>query len=270
MNSAIIDAHAHAFPDKVAARAMDALVPEAEAQGYFAYRDGTLGSLQRVMDQAGVAAAVICSIATKPEQAGPILAWSRQIASERFWPLASIHPDSPTWQAELAAVRDAGLAGIKLHPMYQRFCVDEPRMTPIYRAAAEMNLVICFHSGYDLAFGDDDNATPRRLAAVLDRVPALKLVLTHTGAWHAWDEVLDVLAGRDVWFETSMSFGDIAPELFAMILEKHPADRLMWGTDTPWADVAADLAAARAAVPPERHAAFFHDTAARLFWRVAG
>jgi predicted TIM-barrel fold metal-dependent hydrolase len=265
MNLRIIDAHAHAFSDKVAQRAMDALVPEAEEAGYPAYRDGTLGSLLAAMDAAGVGRAVVCSIATQPRQAAPILEWSVQIADERLIPLASVHPDSADWRREIARIREARLVGVKLHAQYQRFVVDEPRMFPIYEALAEEGLLVVFHAGYDLAFPGNVSSLPRRFVPILDRWPGLRVVLTHAGGWQAWREARDVLVGRDVYLETSMSFGAAEPQVLTEILTRHRPDRILWGTDTPWADVAVDLAAARAFVPESLHEAYFWGNAERLF-----
>ena len=88
----IIDFHAHAFPDALAERAIAHLEKEGNAR---AFLDGRLSSLLASMDSAGIGRAVVCSIATKPDQFAPILNWSRQIASARIVPLPSVHPKGP-------------------------------------------------------------------------------------------------------------------------------------------------------------------------------
>jgi len=85
----IIDFHAHAFPDALAERAIAHLEKEGNAK---AFLDGKVSSLLASMDSAGIERAVVCSIATKPEQFAPILKWSREIASQRIIPLPSVHP----------------------------------------------------------------------------------------------------------------------------------------------------------------------------------
>ena len=89
--------------------------------------DGRISSLLKSMDEAGIERSVICSIATKPEQFEPILKWSKEIASERIVPFASVHPADPLAAQQVRAVARAGLRGIKLHPYYQRFDLDEER-----------------------------------------------------------------------------------------------------------------------------------------------
>ena len=61
----VIDFHAHAFPDFLAARAVSHL----EAMGYTsAFLDGTVAALIASMDKAAISRSVICSIATEPRQ----------------------------------------------------------------------------------------------------------------------------------------------------------------------------------------------------------
>ena len=100
----IVDFHTHAFPDKLAERAIPLL---AEAAHCTACLDGKLASLLRSMDQAGIAQSVVLSIATKPEQFDPILRWSEGIASDRIVPFASIHPNDPDPVAKADRIRAA-------------------------------------------------------------------------------------------------------------------------------------------------------------------
>jgi hypothetical protein len=61
----IIDFHAHAFPDEVAASAIPYLEEEGDVK---AIHDGRVFSLLNLMDRDSVEKSVICSIATKPSQ----------------------------------------------------------------------------------------------------------------------------------------------------------------------------------------------------------
>ncbi len=236
----IIDFHTHAFPDALAERAIAALSEGAKWQ---AETDGTIAGLLEKMDANGVEKSVIANIATKPEQAPKILGWSKQIASDRIVPFASVHPDSPTLRQQIDAIADAGLKGIKLHPLYQDFLVDdEKRAFPIYDAAAARNLLILFHAGYDIAFGDEDHASPHRFARVLDAFDSTKMVLSHFGAWRDYDQTLEHLAGRDVYLETSFSTGYCTDAQRDALLKAHPADRILFGSDSPWGGMRKQIA----------------------------
>lgn len=259
----IVDAHAHAFPDALAERAVPLLAKEGNVR---AHLDGKVRSLEESMDRAGIAVSVICSIATKPEQCGAILKWSRTLPRDRFVPLGSVHPADPDAAAHVRMFHAAGLKGIKLHPYYQAYDLDEDRLMPIYEAIAECGLVLVSHTGFDVAFPRDRKADPDRILKVIRRFPTLRLVTTHLGAWEDWDEVRAKLIGLPVYMEISCALEGLAPETARAMLMAHPADRILFGTDTPWNDQAEAVARVRAlGLPPEREARLLGLNACELF-----
>ena len=238
----IFDVHTHAFPDKVAAAA----IPKLEAGGLWlearATFDGTVRGLLASMDRAGISRAVVCSVATRPEQVAKITDWSISIASDRLIPFTSIHPDFAEPEAEVERAARAGLRGLKFHPQYAACPPDDPRVIRIARAAARAGLAMLFHAGYDLAYEKDDLASPVRLRRLHEAVPDLRMVAAHLGGWECWDQVLEHLAGRPVYLETSYTLGRIAPTLLEQILATHPKEYLLFGTDAPWTDQAEEVA----------------------------
>ena len=235
----IVDFHTHAFPDALADRAIEKL--QQSSGKWKARLDGRISSLLASMDAAGIACSVVCPIATAPHQFEGILDWCKQIGSDRIVALGSVHPDVPYPGAQVLQIAEAGLAGIKLHPMYQEFHVDEPRVNSLYDAAAAAGLMVVLHCGCDIAYQGADNAHPRRVAAVLDRHPDLVLVATHMGGWLAWDSVRKHLLGRNVWMETSFSLGFMSPDESAELIRAHGVDKVLFGTDSPWADQTTEL-----------------------------
>ncbi|MEW6594268.1 MAG: amidohydrolase family protein [Thermodesulfobacteriota bacterium] len=229
----IIDFHAHAFPDPVAARAIPALEHAGEVK---ALLDGRLDSLLASMDRAGIAQSVICSIATRPEQFASILSWSEAIRSDRIIPFPSIHPAAPDAAAQIAAIRAAGFWGIKMHPYYQEFVLDEERMWPLYEAMAAAGLILVMHTGFDIGFPRERICDPERIVRVIERVPQLRLVATHLGAWDDWDAVEELLIGRPLYMDISYSLQYLAPERARRMIRNHPAGYVLFGTDSPWAD----------------------------------
>jgi predicted TIM-barrel fold metal-dependent hydrolase len=259
-----IDFHAHAFPDDLADHAITTLhggiAPE-----YHAVLDGTVGSLLASMDRAGIDAAVICSIATAPKQVEPILRWSVSIASARIIPFGSVHPDCADMPAAVGRIADAGLKGIKLHPLYQGFATDERRLWPLYAAIAERGLVLVMHTGCDVAFPlDDDRASPTRLLAVHRAFPDLKLVAAHLGGWRTWREAAETIAGTGVYLETSYALGQGADDAVERVWSRHSPERVLFGTDTPWRDQSAELAAWTEWLPKGERQKVLHDNAAGL------
>jgi uncharacterized protein len=254
--------HVHAFPDALAPRAMAALQDPID---WKAIGDGTIAGLLRSMDAAGVDISVVLNIATKPTQVETILRWCEQIASPRIVPFASVHPKTPEIGRWVRRFRDAGLRGVKLHPMYQEFAVDEPRMDPLYAAVAEAGLLLEPHSGYDIAFPGDTRADAERLARVIQRHPSLKMICTHLGGWKQWDAVSRTLAGKNVWLETSMSLSLLGTQASADLVRMHGAGNVLFGTDWPWTDQTDQINLIRSMdLPKEQTEAILGGNAAKL------
>lgn len=233
--TAIIDFHTHAFPDQVARSAIPFLEAEADVR---AKSDGTVSALLASMDRDGVEKSVICSIATRPAQFTAILAWSKEIASDRLIPFPSVHPADPQLLARVVEIKAAGFKGIKMHPYYQDFFLDDERLWPFYEKVCEAGLVLVMHTGFDIAFPRLRKAAPSQIARVLDRLPGLKLVATHLGAWEQWHEVEKFLVGRPLYMDISYSLPFMTREQARRIIKGHPADYLLFGTDSPWSSPA--------------------------------
>lgn len=235
----IIDFHTHAFPDKLAARAIAKLTYPSKIKPSF---DGTVSGLLKSMDEAGIEKSVVLNIATKPSQTENIIKWCTEIKSERIIPFASIHPENKNVDDLIKKIRGEGLPGIKLHPMYQNFELDDEKMFFIYEEIVKNNLILLLHTGFDIAFPDERGAEIGRLKKVVQKFTELKIVAAHTGGWRMWDEVLKVIAGLDIWIETSMTLKYIEDrKIFLEILKKHPSDKIMFGTDAPWSNQLEEL-----------------------------
>lgn len=94
--------------------------------GIAPFHDGSLAGLIASMDQAGIWRSVVLSIATRPEQSEVIIDWSKSIASERIIPFASVMPTDEQAAALVRKIAAAGIKGVKIHPYYQRFVIDNP------------------------------------------------------------------------------------------------------------------------------------------------
>jgi hypothetical protein len=263
MDNGIIDFHTHAFPDALAPRAMRVLLNEAPEVK--AYLDGTLGNLLRSMDRTGIAVSVVCGIATKPSQFEPILRWCDEIRSERIVPFPSVHPADPECTARVRQIAREGFKGLKLHPFYQNFFVNEDRMRGLYETAAQEGLPIVMHTGYDIAFPRIRRADPQGVLRLTETYPDLTLITTHFGAWQQWDEVEQYLLGRPIYMDISFALDDLGRDRARQMILRHPAEFVLFGTDSPWTDQAATLALIeRLDLPNDRHKAILSGNAGRL------
>jgi len=265
MADRIIDFHTHAFPDDLARRAMRKLLEE--APGVEAYLDGTVSALLGSMDACGIEKSVLCCIATKPEQFEPIFQWCRQIRSERLIPFPSVHPKDPKCLERIGLIKQAGFKGIKLHPFYQDFYADQEQMFEIYEKLHGEKLIVAMHTGFDIAFPHIRRADAEKILKIKAHFPHLKLVTTHLGAWQQWDEVKDLLIGKEIYMEISFALDYLSTEMARKMIMDHPAGYVLFGTDSPWTDQEKTLSLLKKLnLPPGKQKEILSDNAMRLLW----
>jgi uncharacterized protein len=236
----IIDFHTHAFPDEIAPRAMEAL---SNCCGVKPFTDGTIAGLRDSMRGAGIDRSVVASIATKPAQVASITRWAAaNRETDGIICLGSLHPGQDDWTSDIERLVADGIAGIKLHPDYQLFFVDDARVMPMYRALADAGLFLLFHAGVDIGLPPPVHCTPDRLARVLAAVPDLTIIAAHMGGYKCWEDVERYLAGRNLFFDTCYTFADLGAERMTALIKAHGTERVLFGTDSPWTDQAAEIA----------------------------
>ncbi len=238
----VFDFHTHCFPDAIAERSVGFLADKAGIPAYHAGRAEDLLAYQREM---GTCGHLVLPIATKPSQARSILDFAARLdRKEGVRALGSVHPFDPEFEKWLDYAVDLGLAGIKLHPEYQDFFVDDERVFPLYDALFRRGLLLVFHAGEDLGFTPPFHGTPERLAVVCERYPQGRIVAAHLGGYNLWDEAEKHLAGREnLWLDCSFAAGVLPDERFAAIARKHGLRRVLFGTDSPWKPIPETLAA---------------------------
>ncbi len=242
----IIDFHTHAFPDKLAPRALTHLKAQSKISKVDAYTDGTVNGLRQSMADAGINRSVICSIATNEAQFIPILTWSASAASPHFIPFASIHPESHNVVEQIKKVKEAGFKGIKIHPQHQDFDILSDSVQSFFIEMNKTDLILVTHCGLDFAFGDRDyRAAVWKIRELHAAYPGIRLIATHMGGWMQWEQSLDMLAGTDVYFDTSFSVGFADDDLMLEFFRKHPTDRIVFGSDSPWTSQSESLSSVK-------------------------
>jgi hypothetical protein len=265
----ITDCHAHAFPDELAPRAIEELEGRQDQQEPGAFLDGTVSDLLGSMDAAGIERSIICSIATAPKQVIPILKWSLQVRSLRIVPFGSVHPDADDPAGDVVRIAESRLRGVKLHPQYQAFDLGDPVLWPVFEAVEQTGLILTLHCGLDFAFPpDDERAHPEKVLVIHRAFPDIPLIATHMGGWRRWEEVVRTLAGTGVYLETSYSLDRMDPGVLQRILRRHPVERILFGSDSPWQDQRTTLERARYVFPdPEDQRKVLIDNPAALLGR---
>ena len=241
----IIDFHTHNFPDALARRAIDGMMKHLDGT-LVPVGDGTLGRQIADMEKDGVDMAVMCPVATKPEQADVIVRRACEIrdgvygdvAARKIVPFASLHPSDPLLLPHIDQVLRAGLKGVKLHPYYQRFALQDPLVAPFFASLRDAGLVVVCHCGLDPGYPDEAiDCGPAQIDALFARVPGLapQFVAAHLGGFsgapaHAVDRLLD----SGCRFDTAVLASDQPLPEPRRIVAEFPADRLLFGTDYYW------------------------------------
>ena len=247
----IVDMHTHIFPEKISAAVIDKLSRISRTP---AFTDGTLNGLRKSMDAAQIDLSVILPVATNTGQVEKINSsaakLNEEFASAGIFSLGCIHPDFTNYREELRRVKNRGLKGIKIHPVYQDTNLDDVKFLRILYRAAELDLIVVAHAGLDIGFPGAVKCSPQMARHVVDEIGDFKFVLAHMGGWKNWSDVLKLLADTKVFIDTAFSTGEIIPRSdfhweaddlklldaaqFMTFVKVFGADRIIFGTDSPW------------------------------------
>ena len=235
----IFDAHCHIFPEKIAAKASVNIGKFYDLHMDF---DGSVKTLMSFYPEAGVNKCLVQSVATTPAQVKSIndfIAESVKESPDMFVGFCSLHPlmEKKEIEEEIDRAIKLGLKGIKLHPDFQKFKIDERKAYDIYEPG-EGRLPILFHTG-DFRY---DYSSPKRLANALKDFPRLTAIAAHFGGWSEWEDGEKYLADNpNVYVDTSSSLYEITPEKALEYIRAFTPDRVMFGTDYPMWDVRDEL-----------------------------
>lgn len=255
----IIDAHTHVYPDAVAKRAIGGSPADLKRFG-----DGTVASLVDVMDRAGVDRSVALGVANTGDRVDNANRFAGSLDPKRFIGFGSVHPDL-TPEQNVESLRTHGLRGAKVHPMFQDLRLDDPRLLAILEAmAGEFAVVI--HVG---AAGEDpgDRCSPAMLADISRRFPDLDVIACHFGGYRRFEEAFEIVVGTNVYLDTSWPPGlaELDPDRVRAAIAKHGAERIIFASDWPMADPAAEIATIRGlGLPDDDTAAILGDNLARV------
>jgi predicted TIM-barrel fold metal-dependent hydrolase len=257
----IIDTHCHVWPDHIAAQVL-----ASRPAGLDSRHDGTVSGLRATMAAAGLDRAVCLGVAHAARTVHRTNEFIGSLDRSVFVPFGTVHPDLPAAE-NLRSLTDNGIRGVKLHPLFQDLSLSDPRVIDIAGELAGAGITVITHAG---AGGDaeaNDRGTPRALRTLLDEVPNLTLIACHFGGYHRLDEAEELIVGSRAILETSWppSTGGLDADRVRAIIARHGADRVVFGSDWPMTDPAAEIAAIRAlGLPPDQEAGILGSNLAAL------
>ncbi len=223
----IIDMHNHVFPDRIALRGAESIRDYYELP---LLGDGTLRTLLKSADAYNVRRIVICSAALKAEKihtANEFTASQRE-KDARIIALGTTHAEAEDQAEVFHQIEALSLNGVKIHPEFQGFAVDDERLFEAWREAERLGLPVLFHIGDPKS----DLSSPERLFRVMERFPNLKVIAAHMGGYQMKEEA-ECLVGTHCYFDTSQWFNYLTEKEFLHRIERHGVDRIMYGSDYP-------------------------------------
>ena len=236
----IIDAHAHAWPDAVAAKALAGGIP-----GMDLFGDGTIAGLTASMAESGIDRTVVLAVANTPDRVENANSFVGGVDRERFIPFGSIHPGlSP--EENIASLRRHELRAAKLHPVFQHFALDDPALFAVLDAMRG-EFAVTSHVGAG-AGQDGSQCSPAMLAHLVRELPGLDIIGCHLGGYKLLEDADDNVIGLPCYLDTSWPPGlsTVDPAIVKRMIERHGTDRIIFASDWPTADPKRELDAVRA------------------------
>lgn len=225
----IHDAHTHIFPEKIAEKATNSI-------GHFYEFDNmccsaTTENLLKNSSEINVGYKLVCSSAVTASQVDSINSFivSECKKNKSFVGFCALHPETENFIDVLDYIQENNLVGIKFHPDFQKFNIDDKSAYPMYKEAAKRNLPVLFHMG-DNRY---DFSSPERLKKVLFDIPDLTVMAAHFGGYMRWDDAINLPKKDNLYFDTSSSLTKLSKDMALKFIEKFGEDHFLFGTDFP-------------------------------------
>ncbi|MFD1858331.1 amidohydrolase [Aeromicrobium camelliae] len=235
----IIDAHAHVWPDKIAHAALAGnRLPGLQARG-----DGTVGGLMADMSASGVSLSCCLGIANQARHVDRVNEFVASLRSPERFGFGTVHVElSP--EENLASLRRHGVTAVKIHPLFQNFALDDPRLWAIFEAFGS-EIAVITHVGEGGSPEANALSNPRMIRDIARQFPQLRLMACHFGGYKLFDDAREILSGVDVVLETSWppSLATLRPEVVRRLIRDHGAERIVFGSDWPMTSPAEEIAA---------------------------
>ena len=234
----IINAHAHIYPEKIAEKATQTI-----GSFYDIKMQMPAGTAERLLldgKRAGITRHVVHSVATTAHQVRSINEFIKREtdAHPEFIGFITLHQDlsEEEIENEIEWAISNNMRGIKLHPDFQKFNIDDKTAEKFYRAA-NGKLPILFHIGDDRY----EYSKPYRLVKMAKKYPGVSFIAAHFGGYRCWDDAHLYRGLNNVYFDTCSSLPFIDAKKAREIIDMYGADNFLFGTDFPMWDAECEL-----------------------------
>jgi predicted TIM-barrel fold metal-dependent hydrolase len=212
-------------------------------------RTMTADGMREHMEAAGVKKSIVFPLNdpnARDDYSGPNdVIWNAyEEHPDLFVPFFRLNPHRD-YDREFGRCIERGFMGLKLHPVSQKFELDDPRVVRLFEMAAGMGLPILIHAGFAM------QRIVEPLLPTVEALPELRLILGHAAMVEVLEAARAFEGHPNVLFETSVVRAKDLYELFSSV----DSSRICYGSDIPYGDLPSTLhgtlAAAEAAGVPE-------------------
>lgn len=213
-------------------------------------RTMTADGMSERMRAAGVARSIVFPLNDPnalDDYSGPNdVVWAAYEENPRdFVPFFRLNPHRD-YEKEFERCVERGFRGLKLHPVSQRFELDDKRVVRLLGMAAGADLPVLIHTGFAMC------RVVEPLLPTVEAHPGLRLILGHASMVEVLEAIRAFEDNENVLFETSVVG---AKDLYVLFGALDPR-RICYGSDIPYGDIPSTLhatvAAAEAAGVPDR------------------
>ena len=209
----VINAHCHIYPEKIASKAVKGIRDFYDLDMSL---NGKVDNLIEDGSKVGVVHYLIHSVATTPKQVRSINEFISEVVKSNpdlFTGFGTLHPDSDDVEGDFNHLISLGLKGVKLHPDFQQFALNEDRAFKMGEVINKGGVPVLIHCG-DFRY---NYSNPEQLKPFLDKFPDMTVIGAHFAGWSIWQEATEKLAGT--------------PNL--KLIYAYGVDKVLWGTDYP-------------------------------------
>ena len=234
----IVNAHCHIYPEKIASKAVIGIKDFYDLDMSL---NGTVNDLIKDGNKIGVTHYLIHSVATTPKQVKSInefISESVKIQPNLFTGFGTLHPDSDDIQADFDYLIELGLKGVKLHPDFQQFALNDDKSFEIGKIINDANVPVLIHCG-DFRY---DFSNPSQLKPFLNEFPDLTVIGAHFAGWSMWEYATEQLSDvENLYVDLSSSLYALSSQVALDLIHSYGSDKVLWGTDYPMWDSVSEM-----------------------------
>lgn len=234
----IINSHAHIYPEKIAQKATDSIGVFYDIKMEMPV--GTADKLVADGSRIGVTKYVVHSVATTAHQVRSINEFIKRelLAHPEFIGFITLHQDLTDKEVfdEVEWAIENGFKGIKLHPDFQEFNINDEKAQKFYKAASG-KLPILLHMGDDRY----EFSKPSKLVEMAKKYPETTFIAAHFGGYRCWEDACLYKGLSNVYFDTCSSLPFITPDKARSIIDMLGVDKFFFATDFPMWDAVGEL-----------------------------